>query len=133
MCSHFWLRIDRVKQPLEAPFSGPLEVVCFNHELNTAQIKENGLIQTVSIQRLKPCKLPFAFKKSNESKTSTKESQNNNNVEAQSTLQERYCLCNEPYNRAMLKSCNKNCLIKCFHLDCVGLRAHPKGSWLCST
>ena len=93
----------------------------------------NGLIQTVSIQRIKPCKLPLAVKKSNEPKISTKESQINNNVETQSTSQERYCLCNEPYNRAMLKCCNKNYLIEWFHLDCVGLRAHPKGSWLCST
>ena len=38
-CSHVWLRIDRVKQPLEAPYSGPHEVVSFNHELNTAQKK----------------------------------------------------------------------------------------------
>ena len=96
---YVWLRIDRVKQPLEAPYSGPREIVSFNHELNTAQIKVNGLIQTVSIQRLKPCKLPLAVKKSNEPKISTKESQINNNVETQSTLQERYCLCNEPYNR----------------------------------
>ena len=91
-CSHVWLRIDRVKQPLEAPYYGPHELFSFNHELNTAQIKVNGLIQTVSIQRLKQCKLPLAVKKSDELKNSTKESQINNNVETQSTLQERYCL-----------------------------------------
>ena len=84
-CSHVWLRIDCVKQPLKAPYSGPHEVVSFNHDLNTAQIKVNGLIQTVSIQRLKPCKLPLAVKKSNEPKTSNEESQINNNVETKST------------------------------------------------
>ena len=122
-----------MKQLLEAPYSGPHEIVSFNHELNTAQIKGNGLIQTVSIQRLKQCKLPLAVKESNEPKISTKVSQINNNVETQSILQERYCLCNEPYNRAMLKGCNKNWFIEWFHLDCVALRAHPKSSWLCST
>ena len=52
-----------MKQSLEAPYSGPREVVSFNRELKTAQIKVNGLIQTVSIQRLKPCKLALAVKK----------------------------------------------------------------------
>ena len=55
------------------------------------------------------------------------------NGETKLTFQERFCLCNESYNRAMLKCCIKNCLIKWLHLDCVLLRAHSRGSWFCST
>ena len=36
---HACLRVDRVKQPSEAAYSGLHEVVSFNHELKTAQIK----------------------------------------------------------------------------------------------
>ena len=82
----------------------------------------NGLRPTVCIQKLKRCKVPLA----------AKEGPFKSNCETKLTFQERYCLCNEPNNRAMLK-CNKICLIKWFYLDCVSLRAHPKGSWFCST
>ena len=82
---------------------------------------------------IKPCKFPLVAKKNHQPKNNAIESPMKSNVETKLTSQKRYCLCNEPYNRAMLKCCNKNCLIKWFHLDCVGLRAHPKGSWFCST
>ena len=130
-CSYVWLRVDRVKQPLEAPYSGPHEEVSFNQELKTTQIKVKCLDQTVSIQRLKPCKLPLAAKKSHQPNNNAKESPTRSNGEKKLNFQGHFCLCNELYNRAMLK-CNKKCLIKWFHLDCVGLKAHPKGSWFCS-
>ena len=41
-CSHIWLRVDRVQQPLQSSYPGPHEVVSFNHELNTEQIQVNG-------------------------------------------------------------------------------------------
>ena len=128
-----WLRVDRVKQPLEVPYSGAHEVVSFNHELKTAQTKVNGLSQIVSIQKLEPCKLPLADKKSHQPNINAKESPIKSNVATKLTFQERYCLCNEPYNGARLKYFNKNFLIKRFPLDCVGLRAHPKDSRFCST
>ena len=65
--------------------------------------------------------------------TIMQKSKSKSNGEKKFTFQERYCLCNEPYNWAKLKSCNKICLIKWFHLDCVLLKTHPKGSWFCST
>lgn len=55
-CTHVWVRIDRVKRPLEAPYSGPFEVVerfdkYFILKLST------GKTDAVSIDRLKPAVL----------------------------------------------------------------------------
>ena len=103
-----WLRVDRVKQPLEVPFSGAHEVISFNHELKAAQIKVNGLSQIVSIQKLEPCKLPLVAKKSHQLKINAKESPIKSNVATKLTFQERHCLFNKPYNGARLKCFNKN-------------------------
>lgn len=52
-CSHVWLRTDRLKRPLEAPYSGPFPVLRrFDH---TFEIQQPQGPIVVSIDRLKPC------------------------------------------------------------------------------
>lgn len=54
-CKHIWLRLDRVKRPLEAPYQGPFEVV--SRSQHTMTILVRGKPTTVSIERVKPAKL----------------------------------------------------------------------------
>jgi len=54
-CSHVWLRIDRVRRSLEAPYSGPFEVVKRLPKIFVIKVGANE--QTVSIDRLKPAVL----------------------------------------------------------------------------
>ena len=54
-CSHVWLRVDRVRKPLEAPFTGPHKVLQRNISQSTMSIDINGQEKAVSINRLKPC------------------------------------------------------------------------------
>ena len=58
-CSHVWLRTDRVRRPLEAPYSGPY-LVKERHEKHFAIELFNGTLQSVSIERLKPAIMPTA-------------------------------------------------------------------------
>jgi hypothetical protein len=44
---------------------------------------------------------------------------------------EQYCLCNQPEFGLMLACDEKDCTITWFHLACVGLKAAPKGTWIC--
>lgn len=52
-CSHVWLRVDRVRKSLEAPYSGPFLVKKRNQKFYTIETLA-GNEQTVSIDRLKP-------------------------------------------------------------------------------
>lgn len=68
-CSHVWVRVDRVKRPLEAPYSGPFQVLerfakYFILKLPT------GRTETVSIDRLKPAVLHCPKQNSGTSSTS---------------------------------------------------------------
>ena len=62
-CKFVWLRVDRVKQHLEAPYTGPgpgpHERIKINRETSTATIKKNNDLINVSIQRLKSCTKSF--------------------------------------------------------------------------
>jgi hypothetical protein len=57
-CTHVWLRIDRVRKHLEAPYTGPHLVV--KRTSKYFVINTGSLEQTVSIDRLKPayCQVP---------------------------------------------------------------------------
>ncbi|MEL6607086.1 MAG: DDE-type integrase/transposase/recombinase [Bacteroidota bacterium] len=57
-CSHAWLRVDRIRKPLEAPYQGPFEVVKRSDDTMTLKIR--GKNETVSIDRVKPATLPAA-------------------------------------------------------------------------
>ena len=50
--SHVWIRIDRVRRPLEAPYSGPYPVVGFTDKLVTVR-RPDGTQSTVAIDRVK--------------------------------------------------------------------------------
>ena len=55
-CSHAWLRLDRVKSPLEAPYQGPFKVI--DRSKDTCTLEINKKPETVSIDRIKPTILP---------------------------------------------------------------------------
>jgi cleavage and polyadenylation specificity factor subunit 1 len=52
-CSHVWVRVDRVRRPLEAPYSGPY-VVKRRHPKYFIIELSTGKEQSVSVDRLKP-------------------------------------------------------------------------------
>ena len=56
-CSHVWLRVDRVRQPLETPYSGPYPVLARSKKYFVIKLP-TGVKNTVSIDRLKPACLP---------------------------------------------------------------------------
>ena len=51
-CTHVWLRVDRVRKPLEAPYSGPFEII--ERTPKFFKIKMLTKTDNVSIDRLKP-------------------------------------------------------------------------------
>ena len=55
-CTHVWLRVDRVRRALEAPYSGPYLIKERNYKHFVIELS-NGTEQTVSIERLKPATL----------------------------------------------------------------------------
>lgn len=57
-CTHVWLRLDRVRRPLEAPYQGPYAVLDRHDTTMTLEI--NGKPSVVSIDRVKPATLPSA-------------------------------------------------------------------------
>ena len=68
-CADVWVRVDRVRKPLEAPYTGPFKVLRRSNKHFTIQLPNN--VQTnVSIDRLKPCVMPVLSKEL-ESETST--------------------------------------------------------------
>jgi transposase InsO family protein len=52
-CPYVWLRTDRVRKPLEAPYTGPFAVVGRADKVYVIRM-DTGRLQTVSIDRLKP-------------------------------------------------------------------------------
>ena len=56
-CTHVWLRVDRVRRPLEAPYVGPLRVCKRSGRWFVLELP-SGRTDTVSIERLKPAYLP---------------------------------------------------------------------------
>jgi len=57
-CSHIWLRIDRVRRPLEAPYQGPFEVLTRTNDTLTISVRGKPMV--VSVDRVKPAVLPPA-------------------------------------------------------------------------
>ena len=53
-CKRVWLRIDRIRRPLESPYTGPHAIVLRDYQRGTFVISYNGKDTTVSINRLKP-------------------------------------------------------------------------------
>ena len=52
-CDKVWVRVDRTRKPLEAPYSGPFKVVKRNDKFFTIELP-SGKTDTVSLNRLKP-------------------------------------------------------------------------------
>jgi len=55
-CEFVWMRLDRVRKSLEAPYQGPYRVLSRKPDVYTLDIK--GKPVTVSVERLKPAVLP---------------------------------------------------------------------------
>jgi len=53
--THVWLRTDRVKSPLEAPYTGPYAIIT-PASRSTIKIETSTGPQTVSLERIKPVK-----------------------------------------------------------------------------
>ncbi|PIK35198.1 putative choline/ethanolamine kinase [Apostichopus japonicus] len=66
-CSHVWIRIDRVRKPLEAPYSGPYKVLKRTEHYFTLKMKDKE--DTVSVSRLKPAYLEDDFHTINQQPT----------------------------------------------------------------
>lgn len=78
-CSHVWLRVDRVKKPMEAPYNGPYEVISRTNKV--FKIKINNQEVTVSIDRIKPVTFKLQFKPKNDDITNkNNEISNKNNI-----------------------------------------------------
>lgn len=56
-CTHVWIRVDRVRRPLEAPYTGPFKVKRRTDKFFVVETIA-GSEDTVSIDRLKPAILP---------------------------------------------------------------------------
>ncbi len=52
-CTHVWVRVDRVRRALKAPYTGPFEVLDRNDRTFTIRLL-NGKSESISIGRLKP-------------------------------------------------------------------------------
>ena len=51
--SHVWMRVDRVRRPLEALYASPFKVKSFGKKTCTV-VTESGFEETVSLSRVKP-------------------------------------------------------------------------------
>ena len=51
-CDFVWVRLDRVKKPLEAPYRGPYRVIERKNDVFVLEVR--GKPNSVSIERLKP-------------------------------------------------------------------------------
>lgn len=49
------------------------------------------------------------------------------------TDEETWCLCSQPEEGDMIACHNENCVIECFHFQCVGIKKKPsaKTKWYC--
>ena len=65
-CSHVWVRVDRIRRPFEAPYSGPFKVKHIG-EKTVQLIKEDGSEHTVSLSRIKPAYLRSSSSTTSES------------------------------------------------------------------
>ena len=52
-CDKVWLRLDKVRKPLETPYTGPFKVIERNPKYFVIEVSDN-VHNTVSIDRLKP-------------------------------------------------------------------------------
>ena len=69
-CTHVWVRVDRVRRPLEAPYSGPFLVVKRGEKYFV--IKDNmGKEQAISVDRLKPVHQTFSEEQTTVSESSS--------------------------------------------------------------
>lgn len=55
-CEYVWVRLDRVRKPLEAPFQGPFRVISRTENFFTIELP-SGKFDNVSVQRLKPANM----------------------------------------------------------------------------
>ena len=55
--SHVWIRVDRVRKPLEAPYQGPFKVLQKQPKFFIVELP-SGKQESVSVDRLKPAHLP---------------------------------------------------------------------------
>ena len=86
-CEYIWLRTDRVRKSLEAPYTGPFKVVTRNDKYFSILLP-NNVKQNVSIDRLKPAKIAMSSNEElpNNHNNLNNESENSEVTNAESTL-----------------------------------------------
>ena len=118
-CSHVWLRVDRTKRRLEAPYSGPFPVL--ERDSKNMLIQQANNSARVSLDRVKPCYLP-------------KDSFVPKPIESIPTEDDgNFCLCRGPFNTEMIGCDDPECPIEWFHYTCVGIDKPSNGKWFCPT
>lgn len=75
--THVWLRVDRTKRPLEAPYCGPYPLK--NISNNTVTIKKDGHENKISLSRIKPAFLSRPLP------TTPKEKENTTELDSKTT------------------------------------------------
>ena len=118
---YVWMRVDRTKRPLEAPYTGPHKVLQRTNKVVKLQL--NNRESWVSLDRVKPC----IMNASTPLKPVPKEQEAPKKRE-----RKRYCTCNGFFDSAMIGCANPECQVKWYHFKCVGITKAPKGSWYCS-
>lgn len=68
-CSHVWVRVDRIRRPLEAPYTGPFLVKKRDEKYFIIELL-TGAEQSVSVDRLKPAILLNPTNKTNQNNNS---------------------------------------------------------------
>ena len=119
-CKFVCLRVDRVKQPLEAPYTGPHELIKINRESSTATVKKTTTISS------------SAFSASNLAQYHLIAKRINTITWSHPQYPTKFiAIANNRMNREMTKCCNNNGKIAWYHYDCVSLRKHPLPTWFC--
>ena len=118
-CSNVWLRVDRTKRPLEAPYSGLFPML--ERDSKTLLIQQANNSAKVTLDRVKPCYLPKVslFHKPIESIPTENDGS--------------FCLCRGPFNAEMIGCEDPECPIEWFPYTCDGIDKPPKGKWFCAT
>ena len=116
--THVWLRIDRTKRPLEAPYTGPHRVIKLFQKTVLIEIARGQ--DNVSLDRVKPCIF-------NKNKTTIPESI----PQTPTDVNDKYCICGGPFDSDMIACDFPNCPIEWYHLRCLNIADIPDGEWFC--
>ena len=118
--NHVWMRVDRTKRPLDAPYTGPHKILQKKDKIFLLELHQGNT--WVSLDRLKPC---YTHSKKQTENTS------NSPVTLATDSSERYCYCRGTFDSDMIACDAPKCPIEWYHFRCVGITTAPPGKWYC--